>query len=98
MAVQQRESGKMAFEEEVVAETTEEVVEVVEEVAPEAVTEVVAEAVTEVVAREVKKPYSKSKPVAEVAVQEEASAAVEEVKVDRAVITLKSGAVIALGK
>ena len=31
MAVQQRESGKMAFEEEVVAETTEEVVEVVEE-------------------------------------------------------------------
>jgi hypothetical protein len=80
----------MALEEEVVAEVSEEVAEAT----PEAVTEVVAE----VVAREVKKPYSKSKPEAEAAVQKEASAVVEEVKVDRSVITLKSGAVIALGK
>jgi len=90
MAVQQRESGKMAFEEEVVAETTEEVVEVVEE----AVTEVVAE----VVAREVKKPYSKSKPEAEAPVQEEASAVAEEVQAGGSIIRLNSGAVIALGK
>jgi hypothetical protein len=81
-------------EEEVVAEVSEEVAEAT----PEAVTEAVTEVVAEVVAREVKKPYSKSKPEAEAAVQKEASAVVEEVKVDRAVITLKSGAVIALGK
>jgi len=85
----------MALEEEVVAETTEEVVEVAEEATPEAVTEVVAKEV----APDGKKPYSKSKPVAEVAVQEEASAVVEEVQVvGGSIIRLNSGAVIALGK
>jgi hypothetical protein len=85
----------MALEEqEVVAEVSEEVAEVAEEATPEAVTEVVAKEV----APEVKKPYSKSKPVAEVAVQEEASAVVEEVQAVGSIIRLKSGAVIALGK